>query len=74
MAVVFTYGTACMYTYHADMRWGGWGVNGGVRAFIRRSFKQGPHNPTSHCATTEELQLIGDLCKEFDSLALYDEV
>ena len=33
-----------------------------------------PHNPTSHCATAEELELIGSLCIEFDSLALYDEV
>jgi len=33
-----------------------------------------PHNPTGHCATQEELEMIATLCLEFDALALYDEV
>lgn len=33
-----------------------------------------PHNPTGRVFTTEELQAIADLCREFDAIAICDEV
>lgn len=33
-----------------------------------------PHNPTGHCATTEELDVLARLCREHDVICLADEV
>ena len=33
-----------------------------------------PHNPTGHVATAAELQLVADVCKQNDLIALSDEV
>jgi len=33
-----------------------------------------PHNPTGRVFTTDELQLVADLCQEFDVVAITDEV
>lgn len=33
-----------------------------------------PHNPTGHVLSREELQVIADLCQEFDVIALSDEI
>jgi aminotransferase len=33
-----------------------------------------PHNPTGKVFTREELQLIADLCNEFDAIAITDEI
>lgn len=33
-----------------------------------------PHNPTGHCASHAELQLIAELCQKHDALCLSDEV
>ena len=33
-----------------------------------------PHNPTGHVVTPRELELVADVCKENDLLALSDEV
>eukprot|EP00931_Biecheleriopsis_adriatica_P065611 TRINITY_DN40112_c0_g1_i1.p1 TRINITY_DN40112_c0_g1~~TRINITY_DN40112_c0_g1_i1.p1 ORF type:complete len:409 (+),score=79.65 TRINITY_DN40112_c0_g1_i1:52-1278(+) len=33
-----------------------------------------PHNPTGHCATSADLELLASLCREHDALCLADEV
>jgi len=33
-----------------------------------------PHNPTGHVFTTEELELVASLCREYDVIAITDEV
>lgn len=33
-----------------------------------------PHNPTAHCASADELELIAELCQRYDAIAVADEV
>jgi len=42
----------------------------GARAIIFNS----PHNPSGRVFTREELTLIADLCREFDTIAISDEI
>ena len=72
-------GGTCRYVPLRPGEAGGWALDPDeLRAAFSARTKllvlNTPHNPTGKVFSEEELDLIADLCKEFDALALCDEV
>ena len=56
--------------WHFDPEQLRWSFNARTRAIIINT----PHNPTGKVYSRSELKIIGDLCQEFDALAITDEI